>query len=332
MTEPTEQSESPHPSWLLGDAPQGRPLATRMWRAIFFSQSERERLVTDIDALAAVAVNYRSKAWNKRAFQDVLTRARLHAAHGDVDSGYETLHIAERQSASGMSPEELRAKAVSLAFEIDRKMGTHWRGRASIEMLMDAGLLERDPEKGKPRFPVAGDPSRALPPIDPRDAVADAIWHRNTFDRNSHRKTDQLHAQLIFIGCFLLLQILIIFVVSAKHPIDLSKTASTSDLLPVCIALGLLGGTLSSAIFVNALDRARSFQELGHAWAFSLARALIGCAASIPVYLVASAHLINVGGKDSEVLGILLPCFLDGFSERWFLHIIPSAPRSGEGK
>jgi len=160
------------------------------------------------------------------------------------------------------------------------------------------------------------------------------VHHRNTHDRNLHRKTDRLRVQVLIIGAFLLLQVVAIAWGVFVGCIELMPAKAGAPppmgarLLVECIALGLLGGTLSTALSLNRVHHSLTYQEMESAWIISLARALIGCAASIPVYIIASSKLITLGVVGSETQGILLLCFLAGFSERWFLHIIPAGPRA----
>ena len=103
-----------------------------------------------------------------------LEKARDAAKH-DVASGYEYLHIAERESVAGMSKTERQIRAQSLRAEIEKLRGS-WRADAM------KGLLGND----------SVDVSA--------ESLAEAVWHRNTYDRNGHRKADKLRWQLAWLG------------------------------------------------------------------------------------------------------------------------------------
>jgi hypothetical protein len=317
MPATNDETVSAPPRTCLPDEKRPAPCWwTRFRRRVFIGQLERERLLTDIDALKALAANYRYGNWGKQQFDELLKCARSHAERGDVASGYELLHIAERQSVYGMPEDELEIRAISLQFEIDKKLDKHWRGLASIEMLKAAERRGCD----------AAETARFC-----RAAVAEAVGHRNTHDRNSHRKTDQLRMQVIAVGILLFLQVLGFVSVAGWFPFLLPKDPG-SRLLLECAALGLLGGTLSCAMFINGFDRTKAFQDMDNAWTISLARASIGCAVSIPVYLIATAKWITIGGSGADPHGIQMLCFLAGLSERWFLHLMPTAPSGSQAE
>ena len=94
------------------------------------------------------------------------------------------------------------------------------------------------------------------------------------------------------------------------------------DLLPYCIYLGLLGGFVSSSISVRGMDRRARVPEVEVEFYAAIARGLLGAATSIPVYAIGKAGLVAIGGEVSETWGLLLLCFISGFSERWFLNTV----------
>ena len=58
-----------------------------------------------------------------------------------------------------------------------------------------------------------------------------------------------------------------------------------------------------------------------------IARGLLGSAMSIPTYFLLKSGLLKFGVPQSENWGILLFCFVAGFSERWFKGAIAAIAR-----
>jgi len=82
-------------------------------------------------------------------------------ASADIPSGYEFLHTAEREAVYGMTKEERLITAKSLREEVASKLTNSWRARTVGKLL--------------------GDDSN---PDVPAEALAEALVHRNTNDRN----------------------------------------------------------------------------------------------------------------------------------------------------
>lgn len=306
----------------------------RFWRVVGLAhrQPDELRLRTDIDDLQAWVDRHKpSKSAkqdqppppNARASQPAhedalpepwhvvcekyLALARKMAEIPDVPSGYEYLHIAERESVSGMDQEERLIRAKSLRVEVESKMKGNWRGSA-ISKLLD--------KEGATDVPAA--------------ALAEAIGHRNTNDRNMHRKMDKVRWQLAWLGLFIGVLVLIAFGVTLQAP-DLP----TSDigLLPYGIYLGLLGGFVSSAMSAKGIDRKASVPEIGVEFYARIARGLLGAAASVPVYIVGVEDLITIGTAEHfRPWGLLLLCFVAGFSERWFRRTVAATTGDVDNK
>ena len=299
----------------------------RFWRVVGLAhrQPDELRLRTDIEALQAWVDRHKpSKVADPDQPQQAkaddslptpwhvvcekhLKNARAMADIPDVPSGYEYLHIAERESVPGMDQEERLIRAKSLRVEVESKMKGSWRGEAITKLL------------GKEE--AADVPAAAL---------ADAIGHRNTNDRNMHRKMDKVRWQLAWLGLFIGVLVLVAFLVTARAP-DLP----TSDigLLPYGIYLGLLGGFVSSAMSAKGIDRKASVPEIGVEFYARLARGLLGAAASVPVYIVGVEGLVTIGTAEQfRPWGLLLLCFISGFSERWFRRTVAAVAGDGDNK
>jgi hypothetical protein len=249
---------------------------------------------------------------------DYLTRAGDAANVHDVASGYEYLHIADREAVFLMTRMERKVRALSLRVEArsNDKFGNSWRVRAILRLLEAGGT---DDSSGT----MSAEPDADVLP----EALAEAVAHRNTLDRNGHRKTDKMRWQLAWLGLIVLVLVLtaFVFVIVAPLPSDLKSI----NLMPHGIYLGLLGGFVSSAITQRTADRKARVPEIEVSFYAALARGTLGAATSIPVYILVKAGLISVGGAaDSSVTwGLLLLCFLTGFSERWFLTAVTSVAR-----
>jgi hypothetical protein len=260
-------------------------------------------------------------SWRERRFQlcrdylDLATKA-AHANH--VASGYEYLHIAEREAVFLMSPVERQVRAQSLRAEAgsNDKFGNSWRTQAIL------GLLKA----GRNEAFSADPPSEADADISP-EALAEAVEHRNTLYRNEHRKTDKTRWQLAWLGLIVGALVLLAFavVLLAPLPADLARM----NLLPHCIYLGLLGGFVSSAITQRTADRKVSVPEIEVSFYAAMARGALGAATSIPVFILVKAGLVTVAGATEATAswGLLFLCFLAGFSERWFLSAVTSVAR-----
>jgi hypothetical protein len=233
----------------------------------------------------------------------MLKKATVRAKQGDVSAGYEDLHIAEREAVPGMTDEERMVRAQSLRVEVHKKLTGEWRGTAIQDLLGNENTT-----------PVSA------------AALADAINHRNTHDRNMHRKMDKVRWQLAWLGFFIGGLVAVAFVVGLRMTdlptVDLS-------LLPYCIYLGLLGGLMSSAMSAKGTDRRARVPEIGVEFYARVARSLLGAAASIPVYIAGVEGIVTIGGSEhSKSWGLLLLCFISGFSERWFRSTVAAV--SGE--
>lgn len=245
---------------------------------------------------------------------DYLTLARDAANANDVASGYEYLNIAEREAVFLMTRMERKVRAQSLRTEARNtdKFRNSWRIQAILSLL-EAGRADNSTGT------IAAERDIDVLP----EALAEAVAHRNTLDRNSHRKTDKVRWQLAWLGFIVgsLVLIALAFVIRCPLPTDPNKM----NLLAYGIYLGLLGGFVSSAITQRTADRKARVPEIEVSFYAALARGFLGAATSIPVYLLVKAGLITVGNTESSFTwGLLLLCFLAGFSERWFLNAVTS--------
>jgi hypothetical protein len=291
----------------------------RFWRHVGLAhrQPDKHRLETDIESLQAWVNRHKPakapcsepglppRPWYS-VCDEVLKQALEKAKKSDVSGGYEDLHIAEREAVPGMSQHEIDLRAKALRIEVSGKLKASWRGKVIMDLLGDE----------KPGSVSA-------------EALADALNHRNTFDRNMHRKMDKVRWQLAWLGLGIFLLVLVAvlgsFWVKDLPPEGLS-------LLPFGIYLGLLGGMMSSAMSARGIDRNASVPEIGVEFYARIARALLGAAASVPVFIAGEEGIVSIGGSEhTKAWGLLLLCFISGFSERWFRNTV-AAVAGGEDK
>jgi hypothetical protein len=142
-----------------------------------------------------------------------------------------------------------------------------------------------------------------------------------------HRKMDKVRWQLAWLGLFI--GVLVLFACAATLWKPELPTGNVG-LLPYCIYLGLLGGLMSSAMAAKSTDRKASVPEIGVEFYARIARSLLGAAASIPAYIAGVEGIVTIGSSESsKTWGLLLLCFISGFSERWFRGIV-AAVAGGE--
>jgi hypothetical protein len=202
-------------------------------------QPDGVRLGTDIDSLQAWVDRHKPPAgtaggpppplspWFENC-QNYLLKARQAVDANAIASGYEYLHIAERESVFGMTQTERKVWAQSLIAEAAaaEKFGSSWRVQAIKR------LLDQDQTDSSPNQPQNECGTDVL-----AEALAEAIAHRNTLDRNGHRKTDRTRWQLAWLGSIVGVLVLaaFLFVLAGRLPPDLENV----NLLPYCIYLGL---------------------------------------------------------------------------------------------
>jgi hypothetical protein len=298
----------------------------RFWRSVGLAhrQPDALRLTTDIEGLQGWVDRHKPsraakldqpppakedgtspKAWHV-VCEEHLSKARDMAAIPSVPSGYEYLHIAERESVHGMNQEERLIRAQSLREEVESKLKGSWRGRAISKLLGEDKAAD---------VPAA--------------SLAEAMWHRNTNNRNMYRKLDEVRWQLAWLGLFIGALVLIAFVVALRRP---ELPTNDMGLLPYGVYLGLLGGFVSSALSAKGTDRKASVPEIGAEFYARIARGLLGAAASVPVYIAGVEGLVAIGTDHSKPWGLLLLCFISGFSERWFRRTVAAVAGEGDDR
>ncbi len=259
-----------------------------------------QRLASDVEAfearLEARLERARGQDWAK-AVRRHLAAAHKAIAERQISAGYESLLAAERDALPGLSPEERRARLKSLREEADRKLAGSWRGRASKALL------------GDPRAPVS------------IAAMQEAMFHVHSKSQNNYHKLDLLRQQLRILAAILGLLVLGSIVLARFGAFDGIAT-SASELLPIAIFFGLLGGALSAMISVKQTPMKLEIPDSQRSAVIALVRVMIGGAAAIPIYVLIEGDLItlSLGGNSGDVVPELMAfCFLGGFSERWFL-------------
>jgi hypothetical protein len=223
-----------------------------------------------------------------------------------------------------MSEVEREVEAKALRVEVQEKLSADWRGTVIMHLLGEENRCAEIPEgegtEGK-KTTVAVSVA----------ALAEAFHHRNTHDRNMHRKMDKVRWQLAWLGLFI--GVLVFLAIVAGFFLRNTALPSGLGLLPFCIYLGLLGGLMSSAMSARGTDRSARTPEIGVEFYALVARSLLGAAASIPVYLAGLEGIVTIGGTEhSRTWGLLLLCFIGGFSERWFRGTVAAVSRSNQEK
>ncbi|MGV7241503.1 hypothetical protein [Caballeronia sp. M23-90] len=318
------------------DIPIGRWM--RIWRHVGLAhrQPDRLRLLSDIERKQAWvnqhkpadAVSQKPDDWPKFWYVEcdaLLKKARAKAVQGDVSGGYENLHTVEREAVSGMSEEERAVEAKALRVEVKKKLSADWRGTVIMHLLGEEKPCAEIPEGEG----TEGEKTTVAVSV---AALAEAIHHRNTHDRNMHRKMDKVRWQLAWLGLFIGALVLTAIVVGIWLR-NATLPAGDLALLPFCIYLGLLGGLMSSAMSAKGTDRNARTPEIGVEFYALVARSLLGAAASIPVYIAGLEGIVTVGGTEhSKTWGLLLLCFIAGFSERWFRGTVAAVSGGNQEK
>ena len=311
------------------DLPQIR-LGRRVLRFLDLGlrQTEKERLLTDIASLEAAIDRYKlnggqtDPSWQQRC-RDEIGMAKRAANRSMVGSGYEHLHNAERESVAGMSPEERHTRSITILREAaDSKFQSEWRRQAVYD------IFDVTPSNdGK----LPSDAVRKLQVS--KEQLMEAVWHRNTGDRNRHRKLDRLRWQLSLVS--ILITLFVAVAVIASHLITADNvTFGGVNLLafPEAVYMGLLGGFLSAAFSIRKSNQYAKVPEIQNDLYLALARGMTGAAAAIPVYILVRLQLITIARGEFAPWDLLFLCFLAGFSERWFLSAVASVASGKDDK
>ena len=104
-------------------------------------QPDELRLTTDIEGLQAWVDRHKPSESAKQAHAP---KARAMPAIPDVPSGYEYLHIAEREAVHGLDKEKRRLRAQSMREEVESKLKDSWRGKAMFARSRLSGMEARD--------------------------------------------------------------------------------------------------------------------------------------------------------------------------------------------
>ena len=259
-----------------------------------------QRLSSDVQAFEARfearLERARGKDWAK-AVRRHLDAARLAAEERRISSGYESLLAAERDALPGQTPAERRARLSSLREEATRKLAGTWRGRAAKSLLGDS--------------PAAVSIA----------AMQEAMFHVHSRSQNTYHKLDLLRQQLRLLAAILGILVLGCILLARLGAFD-KINANASELLPIAVFFGLLGGALSAMISVKQTPMKLKIPDSQRSAVIALVRVLIGGAAAIPIYVLIEGNLITLSlgdGGTNMVPELLAFCFLGGFSERWFL-------------
>jgi hypothetical protein len=292
----------------------------RLWRLLGLGlrQTEKERLLTDIAGLEAAIARYKQntstsdRTWEQRCALEI-DMAKRAANKGMVGSGYEHFHNAERESVPGMNSEERRARAMTILREAaDKKFQSPWRRSAVYDLLGEKPLSDGSLPSGA---------ANALLQVS-KELLMESILHRNTGDRNRHRKLDRLRWQLSSLS--LLIAFFVVAAVVAARYLDWAGVLDLS-LFPEAVFLGSLGGLLSAALSARKSNQYATVPEIQNDWYLTVARGMTGGAVAIPVYVLVKWGIIAIPKGDHGPWDLLFLCFLAGFSERWFLGVVGSA-------
>lgn len=225
----------------------------------------------------------------------LLERASVAVEQGDLDTGWRLALEADVVSVAGDSADVLQARTEGLRSEMQEKM-TGWRQSTA------AGVL------GK-----TGD---AVPP----EAVQHVMRLRNENSNNQYFKVKLVTSQLSLLGLLLASAIAAILVASyaGVAPLD----AYTSRLAWAAL-LGAAGGMLSATRALTAGVRRKIPEQIAD-WPVTLTRPLIGATAGIGAWLFVQTGIVSVSATNAD-LAPLVTAFLAGFSERYFLSLVPGA-------
>lgn len=276
----------------------------RWWRRLAIGYARRARLASTITELEKAYANHPGRSDpDLRSFidsADVILKAAREALGADLNTGWSLVHRAERTIAAADNQDQLCARAVRLRAEACEKL-SGWRQKAAVEGL--------------------GDPGKATLP-----GVQMAMDMMNEHAANQYHKAELLTGQLLVIG--LITGVLILAVLGVSYA-NVRPLGDYAESLSWAALFGALGGTLSAARSLTEGTKSKRIPEQVYSWPITLARPLVGAAAGIGAFLLLLAGVVSVAALDTQLAAVSAG-FLAGFSERYFLSLIPSGEKGKE--
>jgi hypothetical protein len=227
-----------------------------------------------------------------------LARSILNSAQArqaDLNAAWTLVMHADCVLLEALTDAELRARATTLREEVDEKL-TNWRKKGALRLLKQS----------------AANPSL----VD----VQEALRMLNEHSDNVYVRFDLLADQILRIGLVLLASLIVALIASANGIIPL---AAYTSMLGWSMLLGAIGALLSAARTLSNTSRRQKIPEQLADTPVTLMRPIIGAAAGTLAAILVLAGVASIGAKDDRIAP-LVAAFLAGFSERFFLSLIPS--------
>ena len=233
------------------------------------------------------------------AAEGILVVAQRSLRDEDPNTGWTLIHRAERTIVPADAPEQFQARAVRLREEARTKL-TGWRREAALKALGDPGTSS-----------IAG--------------VQTAMDVLSEHAGNMYHKAALLAEQITVIGW--IGAIVIAGVLGAAYA-GVAPLGPLRHGLAWAALLGGLGGVLSAARGLT-LGMKKKIPEQVYSWPITVARPLVAAAAGLGVFVVLTAGIVSVAANTE--LARLAAAFVAGFSERYFLSLLPSSDEKSSG-
>ena len=230
------------------------------------------------------------------AASHILESAQSHRA--DLNTAWTLVLEADCVLLEALAADELHARVTTLRAEICEKL-TGWRQTGALKVL------------GK----SSANPSLA--------DVQEALRTLNEDFNNRYFKFDLLATQILQTGVVLLLGLIAALIASAKHLDPLTESA---PLLAWSMLLGAIGGALSAARGLTDTSRRRKIPEQLTDTPVTLTRPIVGAAAGLLAAILVKAGVASIAATDKDIAP-LCAAFVAGFSERFFLALIPTGEK-----
>jgi hypothetical protein len=264
----------------------------------------RRQLIIDtrIDRLRTVIAQKRAQLGAVEAprAMSLLDQATEHAAAFRVNEAWACVLECDHAMIDAFDAVTLQAQADLIRVEARSKL-KDWRGDGVRALLGAAGT-----------------------PVPPGKVKAALRMLHEDF-HNSYFKIDLVAmqiARMALIGGAIVLAVIALAYIGVP-PLGPYATDMTWAAL-----LGALGGLLSA---LRTLTRSVSRKIPAHlaGWPVTLVRPVIGAVAGIAAWLIIATGIVTVAA-DLKQLAPLVGAFLAGFSERYFLSLVPGTDKRGE--
>jgi hypothetical protein len=218
-----------------------------------------------------------------------------HTRQADLNAAWSLVMQADGVLLEALTDDELRARTVTLREEVDQKL-TDWRKKGALKLLHHSAAN--------------------LSVVDVQEALRTLNDH---FD-NQYVKFDLLAGQIFRIGLLLLASLIVALMASFNGIVPLDVYTS---LLGWSMLLGAIGALLSAARTLTDTSRRKKIPEQLADTPVTLTRPVIGAAAGALAAILVLAGVASIGAKDDRIAP-LVAAFVSGFSERFFLALIPT--------